>query len=110
MAILIALLPVTVGIVTGCRTPSQQRKTFNTMWSLATAVDTSYKSYLDLVIAGKVPTNSVPRVSQAYANFQTDFNTALVLVSFNTNAAPTTGLLQSSQVFTVEVTNAKQGF
>lgn len=110
LVLLVVMLPSTVFLCNGCRTPSQQRRTFNTIWSLASVVDTSYKSYLDLVISGNLPTNSVPKVSRAYANFQLDLNVALLLVAGNSNAIPTAALANSAEHFSFEVTTAKQGF
>lgn len=97
-------------IITGCKatTVSQQRKTFNTVWSLAESVDTSYKAYLDLVISGQLKTNSVPKVSLAYSEFQTSLGLALVVVAGNSNAAPPVGLLMSATKFTATINTANK--
>lgn len=79
-------IPLTV-VVTGCTT-TQQRKTVNTLFTLGQTVDAAYKSYLDMVVTGKLPTNNVPSVSARYSEFQTAFNAAVTLSTMQTNAPP----------------------
>lgn len=95
-----------VPLIQGCQAPSAQRQTYNTIWSTATTVNDSYRAFLDLVIAGQIPTNSVPQVAQRYGEFQMALNAALLLVASNTNAPPPPALTEAAQAFTVTINAA----
>lgn len=69
--------------------PNQQRVSFNSVYSAETAVNSAYSAYLDLVIAGKVPTNDVPKVSTAFNLFQKAAADATAFISTHpTNGVP----------------------
>lgn len=109
LAVLINFVALSPAIVlTGCKTPSVQKQSVTTLWSLGKTVDTTYRAYLDLVIAGKLPTNSVPKVSQAYGTFQKAFKVGVELVASNTNAFPPQVTLDAAAAFNTEVNNAKK--
>lgn len=74
-------VPVTT---TGCKT--HQTAVFNTLSALETSVNAAFKSYLDLVVAGKVPTTSVKNVSLDYDLFQASMTAATLAAKGNTNA------------------------
>ena len=82
--------------------PTVQQQAVKTLYSVHKTVDAALDAYLDLVIAGKLPTNSVPRVTAAYGEFQTAYNANLVFVSMNTNSAAPTLVLDSAAK-TIEV-------
>lgn len=85
---LLALVAGFVLIGATCN-PNQQRISFNSIYSAETAVNSSYSAYLDLVIAGKVPTNDVPKVSTAFNLFQKTVAEATTFVSTHpTNGVP----------------------
>jgi hypothetical protein len=103
LAVLALAIPLLFG---GCQT-TPQRKTFNTVWTLGSTVNESYKAYLDLVIAGQLPTNNVRRVSMAYNRFQDALSAATVLITANTNAPPPPRLLSLGNEFFSTVNAAK---
>lgn len=83
-------LLVLVGLIVlvGCAT-TQQRTTYNTLYSVEQTAMTSYDAYLDLVVKGKVATNDVPRVSRAFDAFQAQMQFAVKQSQYNwTNIAP----------------------
>lgn len=88
---LVLLLLVAGCLGGGCQAPSGQRKAYNTLYSAHVTADAALKTYYNLVIAGVLPTNSVPRVTAAYGDFQAVFNAALQVVANDPNApAPVT--------------------
>lgn len=106
VTLLFAGSPLIFVPMTGCST-SQQRQTINTLYSVGQTTDAAYKSYLDLVVAGKVPTNSVPGVSARYAEFQQAFSAAIVLSTLNTNAPPTPAVTAAAANLTSAIAVAK---
>lgn len=94
--------------LTGCQAPSAQRQAFNTVWTLASTVNESWKAYCDLVIAGQLPTNNVPKVAETYNNFQLALKAASVGVMLNTNAPPSPELTRAADVFLNAVKAANQ--
>lgn len=87
-----AFLPLAL---TSCTQPAA-RIEYNTLWSTWQTTDNAVKAYLDQVVAGRVPTNGVPKVQHAYTDFQAGFLLAVSAASFNTNAAPPASLIESS--------------
>lgn len=86
--------------VTGCST-SQQRIAFNSLATVQTTTVGAYDGYVSQVIAGRIATNDLPRVSQRFNEFQAAFRVALTTVEYNTNAlAP-----QSLQVLSGDLLN-----
>lgn len=95
----IVLCPVAVSMSTsGCKT-SQQQTAYKTIYSLEKATTAAYDGYLDLVIAGKVGTNDMPKLAKAYNSFQAAELIALDAVQFNTNAlAPANLVIESRDI------------
>lgn len=89
----LATLPL--AMVPGCTAP-QQRITVNTLYSTHVTVDGAFTGYMSAVLAGKVATNGVPTVAQAYRDFQTAYNLAVEFVSGNTNAATPPGVTSAA--------------
>lgn len=99
-----------VVVSTGCaKTQSLQKREVNTLYSIHKAVDAGYDSYLDLVIAKAIPTNSLPKVSREYASFQRVYNAAIVTVAGNTNAVASGKVMDAATTFGVVVESAKKG-
>lgn len=90
----------------GCST-SGQRKAVNTLFAVGQSVDAAYKSYLDLVVAGQVKTNDVPRISQQYLAFQHAFSAAITLSTLNTNAPPSPELANAASQILLAIQAAK---
>jgi hypothetical protein len=102
-------LMVAPTVLTGC-TSTGQKKAVNTLFSLGQTVDTSYQSYMDLVVAEKVSTNSLPIVAQAYLQFQNAFNLATVMVGSNTNATTIPAdVLNAAAGVNAAIAKAKKG-
>lgn len=101
-------LPVSLMVVGGCaKTSSQQRTTVNTIATLGYTADASFKSYLDLVVSGKISTNSVPDVSRSYSVFQSAYLSALTFSAMNTNAPPSVDLLNAASQLQLTITAAQ---
>lgn len=107
-----ALITVAVALVlfapvSGCKT-SGKNQTFNTLFSTGHSVDAAYSSYVDLVVAGSVKTNGLPRVSRAYKDFQEVFKYAVLAMPNDTNAAPSKQVLDSASIVIATI-NAEKG-
>jgi len=96
-----------VSTLTGC-VRTEQRKAVNTIASVGYTVDAALKGYMDLVVAGKVPTNSVPNVTKSYGLFQVAYNTALTLAVMNTNAPVSVDLNNAASQTLLTIKAAKE--
>jgi hypothetical protein len=96
-----------VGLGIGCSS-TQQRQTVNTLFTVGQGVDAAYKSYLDLVVAGKIPTNDVPAISQRYQQFQQVFSAAIAASALSTNAPPSPLVAAQAAQVTQAIDIAKQ--
>jgi chaperone required for assembly of F1-ATPase len=105
---LACLLPAGA-VFTACQSPTAQRTAANTLFTTGKGVDAAYRTYLDLVIAGQLPTNSVPRIAKQYSEFQSAFNLALISVTFNTNAVAPSALIAQAVTLTTQLEAAKKG-
>lgn len=96
------LIPVMLA-VPGCTT-SQQRVAYNSLYSVETSTTAAYDAYLHSVVLGKVTTNDVPQVTQAFNNFQLAMQAAVMVGQFNmTNAAPSNVTALASNVLSLIV-------
>lgn len=104
----ISISPVIIvpAIAPGCTT-SQQRTTYNSLYSIGQTVDSAYKSYLDLVVTGKVGTNDVPRISGYYADFQRAYGLAVSFAAANKNAPPSPEVSSAANRIMSAITQAK---
>lgn len=91
---------------TGCST-SQQRTVVNSLFTTGQTVDAAYRSYLDAVIAGKVPTNDVPRISQQYQVFQNAFTLAVAASTLNKTAPPSPEMANAASQLLLSIDAAK---
>ncbi len=98
---------VAPAVITGCST-TQQRASYNTLYSVGQSVNTAYKNYIDLVIQGAVKTNNVPAISKAYNAFQAEFLVAVEIMALTTNAPPPAKLVGEAEALTVTITEASK--
>ena len=88
LALSLVLGTITIAVMPACTT-SQQRITYNTLYSLTATVNTTHDAYLDQVVHNRIPTNSVPTVARAYNDYNAALKVAIASAQFNwTNAAP----------------------
>jgi hypothetical protein len=102
-------LALPVAISTGCKSPTTQKVSVNTLFTLHKTADAALDGYLDLVNQGKLATNSVPKVLASYTQFQGVYNTAILFVANNTNAVPPQAVVDAAVDFANTVTSAKKG-
>lgn len=69
--------------------PSQQATAYKTLSTLQATTSGAYDAYLDLVVTGKLPTNSVPTVSRDYTVFLAVWNASVALAAQGTNSPAT---------------------
>lgn len=79
----------------GCTT-NQITVAYKTLYSVEHVTVSTYDGYLDSVVKGQTSTNSVPKVSKAFNDFQASYIVALDAAEFNTNALAPSSLLQES--------------
>lgn len=96
---------VALAIVVGCA--SQSKTVYNTLASVQVTTSGAYNAYLDLVVQGKVPTNSVPVVSRDYTIFQGVWNGAVQVASLGVQAPATAPVSAASAAVLADITAAK---
>jgi hypothetical protein len=89
--------------------PSQQTVTYNTLSSIQVSTAGAYSAYLDLVITGKLATNSVPVVSRDYTLFQTAWNAAVSVASMGLETPATQPVTDAAIKVVADITVAKGG-
>jgi hypothetical protein len=94
-------------LLVGC-SASRQRHTYNSVWTVAVGVNESWKAYVDLVIAGQLPTNDVPKVAEAYNNFQLALKAASIGMMLDTNAPAPPELIATAGAFNKTLNAAKR--
>ncbi len=62
---------------TGCTTPSQKARAYQTLGAVAVGVDTAYSAYMDAVVAGKVSLADQAKVRVAKQKYQVAFVAAV---------------------------------
>ncbi len=92
-AFLILVTPLAPVAFTGCTT-TQTRVTYNSLFSVGTAVNSAYAAYNDQVVAGKATFS--PNVAKAYNDFQSVFNVAVTAASTNPNAIAPQNVVDSA--------------
>jgi uncharacterized lipoprotein YajG len=98
----------TLLLLVGCST-SQQTTTFNALSSIESVADVGYSNYVTLVIQGKVSTNSLPQVSQAYNTLHAAIATAALLDQSGTNILVSSNLTTELTSFVQLISTATQG-
>lgn len=100
---LLSLIAVVVLLI-GC-TATQQKATFNTLYSVEHTTTAAVDAYFGLVVRGEVSTNGVKRVATSYNNFQASFLIALDAAQFHTNAlAPESLIIESQDIINLITT------
>ena len=85
-------------------TPSQQRVTYNTLYSVGSLVNTAYAAYNDQVVAGKAKFS--PTVAQAYNSFQALLNAAVTAAQNNTAAPSPANVTDSANAVLAQIKQA----
>jgi hypothetical protein len=95
-----AFIAFNAGLVvttSGCKTT--QAAAYKTLAGVGAATDNAVKAYFDLVVAGTVKTNGVPKVATAYSQFQTVYGVAVLAARSNpTNPVPAAVTLSAANV------------
>lgn len=97
---LIALL-----FVIGCA--SANKTLYQTLSSVQLTTSGAYSAYLDLVVTGKLATNSVPTVSKDYTIFQGVWNSAVSAGSLGVNTVATAPVTDAAAKVLADITIAK---
>jgi len=94
--------------LSGCAgAPTAQMVTVKTLASVGKSTQTAVAAYFDLVLAGTIKTNSVPKVAKAFSDFQLAYGAAVALARSNTNAIATAGVLGAAANVTEAIASAK---
>ena len=94
-----------VAFLIGCA--SQSRTIFNTLASIQATTQGAYGGYLNLVVQGKIPTNSVPTISRDYNLFQATWTAAAMIAQWNTNTVASQPVLDASAKVITDINIAK---
>jgi len=94
-----------VAFLIGCA--SQSKVLYNTLASVQVATTGAYNSYLDLVVQGKLTTNSVPVISKDYNLFQQVWSAAVYVAQWQTNSAVPQSVLDASSKVVTDINAAK---
>ena len=94
-----------VAFLIGCATAS--RTVYNTLASVQVTTSGAYSAYLDLVVQGKLPTNSVPLVSKDYTIYQNVWNSAVSVAALGVNAPATQPVTDAAAKVVADITIAK---
>lgn len=94
-------------LLVGCSTTAR-RALHNTLYSVNVTTTAAYTGYIELVMAGQLKTNSVPKVSQQYSAFQRTFNLAVEQAQFQTNALASVEVLNLSTAVINQIETAKK--
>lgn len=102
----LAIVLLTISILVGCTT-TQQTTEYKTVAAAEASVSGAYSAYLDLVVTGKITTNSVPRVSKAFNAFQATANGVVVTRGLFATNAPPPDLVQAAADAIAIINSAK---
>ena len=97
---LIALL-----FVIGCASAS--KTLYNTLSSVQVTTSGAYNAYLDLVVQGRLPTNSVPTISKDYTIFQGIWTGAVTAGALGVNTIATQPVTDAAAKVVADITIAK---
>ena len=96
---------IAVALLIGCA--SQSRSTYSTLASVQAVTQGAYSGYLDLVVRGAIPTNSVPKVSASYDLFLSMWTASVQMAQWNTNAEPPQAVLDASLKVITDINQSK---
>lgn len=80
---------------------------YKTLYAVGKAADASVKTYFDLVVAGQVRTNDVPRIAKLYDEFQALYRAAEAIAEFSPTARANTNITAKATSLIGEVAKAK---
>jgi len=103
MALLLGLFIIGSGMT--CQ-PSDKRRAYNAMATVAYTTDAAYKTYLDLVVTDKVSPRGMGEVANAYRAFQATYGATLALVQFTSEPA-TPAVIEASAAVMSAIEKAK---
>jgi len=101
------LIPILAAMIVGC--VSQSRTVYNTLASIQVTTSGAFNTYLDLVVTGKLATNSVPAISKDYNTFQALWSSAVMVAQFNTNSVAPADVITASTTVINDIATAKKG-
>jgi len=87
--------------------PSAQKVVYNTLASVQVATSGAYSAYLDLVVTGKLSTNSVPLVSKDYTVYQQVWQVAVTTAALGVQAPATQPVTDAAAKVVADITIAK---
>ena len=91
----IYITTIVASVLVGCATQTQ----YKTLYTVGKTTDSVVKGYVDLVIAHKVSTNGLPKVSKLYNKFQLTYQEAVKAAQYKlTTFAPTNVIAESADV------------
>lgn len=96
---------IAVAFIVGCAT--QSATLYKTLASVQVATSQAYNAYLDLVVQGKLATNSVPVVSRDYSAFQSVWNGAVAVASLGIQAPATQPVTDAAAKVVADIATAK---
>lgn len=96
-----------VAFIIGCASTSTTA--YKTLSALQATTSAAYAGYLDLVVTGKLTTNSVPVVSRDYTLYLAVWNSAVSIAATGTNAPATQPAIDASAKVVSDITLAKAG-
>lgn len=97
----LALLMVAIGCA------SQSRKLYQSLATVEVVTTGAFASYLDLVVTGKLSTNSVPVVSADYNAFKQVWSAAVVIAQWQTNSVAPANVTAASTKVLLDINQAK---
>jgi hypothetical protein len=101
------IIPLLALLLVGCAT--SQRSLFNSLATVEVITTGAYSSYLDLVVTGKLPTNTVPAISLNYNTFKFAWSAAVVVAQWQTNQVAPPNVVAASTKVLDGISAAKKG-
>ncbi len=98
-----------LAVLSACATKTPRKIAADTLFSVHATTDAALAVYLDGVIAGRIKTNGVPAVLNAYSAFQANFHLAVGALSLGTNGLAPADVLVNSKVVIFEINSATKG-
>ena len=95
-----------IATMTACVHMTPQKVAVNSLFTAGKTVNTAYAAYVDSVLAGSIKTNSFPRVSTLYGEFQSAFGIAVAGLPGTNSIGP---VVVKSAVVLREITAAEKG-
>ncbi len=87
--------------------PTAQTTTYKTLASVESTTTAAYTAYLQLVVGGSLPTNSVPAISYDYNLFQAVMGATVAVAAQGTNAPVTTAVSDAAARVITDINTVK---